>query len=627
MPVKGMGVQVPPRTQTIRTCRGPGSPGPCSFLVVPTGSNCLPVSVRVVIVEVMFSPYGQNELLLSMFDALVGDGADLEPVRTAFESTKGDFAAKFTAAVQARLAEMAVPELYIDLPDRPEELRKSELDALVRPAAEGFLRSYPTKAELVDQVRLIRRRQERRPAWIPRVDRNGEPLSAPETDPADDDARPERPLVVSTLAELGDVTVLLPAGTEDRPELTMEPGGIGEWEAALCTLLGITFDTGPAATIPIDAQSNEALVPEEVRWWPTEPGPAPSAAQDPGVASELLATSATLGGLPVIDSSPGTDEVEEAVAAALVSAGDWRYSARWLLDTWDPGPDVHMLTTARAAIAGWADDGHSGLIVYVYGGALHGLEGLIGLPAPLHSYLLCITRSPDGTDTVETVHRMALSCPGDNWCHRGGCPDTDFPEAAALLRSTATAGHAAEAADREDSWASETYQRLYGASGMDEDASDVLEYLEATLSSAGWVELGRATWEGGLEDSLLRRGEHCLTASYDPVTRQIRLTDGKPELEMHLQMLAEDGLLTEIDGRETIDTSETARQQWSTELLTAAEDLLRERINELQTLAVPIQGALLGQHPHADGTLRGPESTSLTERQLTTLLRAAGLLP
>jgi hypothetical protein len=125
------------------------------------------MSVAVVIVVVMFSAYNQNDLMLSMMGTLVGDGVDLEPVRKAFESAKGDFTAKFTAAVQARMAQLVVPEVFIDLPEHPEDLRKADLEALVRPAADGFLRSYPTKDELLDQADRIRRRQERRPAWIP----------------------------------------------------------------------------------------------------------------------------------------------------------------------------------------------------------------------------------------------------------------------------------------------------------------------------------------------------------------------------------------------------------------------------------------------------------------------------
>jgi hypothetical protein len=513
--------------------------------------------------------------------------------------------------------------LFIDVPEHPEELRKADLEALVRPAAGGFLRSYPTKDDLLEEANRIRWRQERRPPWIPRVDRNGTPMAEPATDTFDVEARPERPLTVTALAELGDVTVLLPAEAEERPELAMSPGGIGEWEAALCTVLGVTSERGPATTVPIDAQANEALVPEDVRWWSTEPVRSLPAAQDPGVASELLATSTSLGGLAVTDD---THQGHEALAIALGTAGDWRYSARWLLDAWGPGDDARTLVSARAAIAGWADEGRSGLIVYVYGGALHATEGLIGVPGPLHSYLLCVSRSADGTDTVDTVHRAILSCPGEYWCHRGGCPDGDFLEAAALLTSIVNAGDVADVADGDGGWAEETYQRLYGTSGADEYTEGVLDHLEAVLSSAGWVELDRSTWEGGMEESLLRRGEHCVTASYDPVTRQLRLVDGKPELEAMLQLLADDGVLTGEDDHETVDISERAVQQWGAEFLTAAEDLLRGRINEMRQLTVPVQGALLGLHPHADGTLRTPESTTLAERQLTALLHTAGLL-
>ncbi|MDG4762569.1 hypothetical protein O7632_00335 [Solwaraspora sp. WMMD406] len=123
----------------------------------------------------MFNAFMQNEQLLSMLEIVAGDHVDLEPVRKAFEQTRGDFRAKFTAAVQARLAQSAVPEVFIDLPEHPAELRKSDLEALVRPAADGFLRSHPSKQELLTQVGRIRRRQERRPAWIPRVDRDGNP--------------------------------------------------------------------------------------------------------------------------------------------------------------------------------------------------------------------------------------------------------------------------------------------------------------------------------------------------------------------------------------------------------------------------------------------------------------------
>ncbi len=565
----------------------------------------------------------QNELLLSMLTTVAGDDVDLEPARKAFEETRGDFRAKFTAAVQARLAQSAVPEVFIDLPEHPELLRKSDLEALIRPAVDGFLHSYPSKEELLTQVGRIRRRQERRPTWIPRVDRDGNPIISARVSPSEDEREPDRPLPITALSELGAATTMLPAAGQERPELAMASGGIGEWESALFTFLGLA-DAAPATTITIDATANQSLIPADVRWWSPDPVQPVPAAQDRGVASELLATSPTLGGLPVIENSP---ERYEIVVDALAAVGDWRHSPRWTLETWDPGDNTATLALAHAAIAGWADERRSGFVVFVYGGAMHTNEGLVGVPSPLHSYVLVATRSADGTDTVDTVHRVNLTCPGENWCHRGGCPGHDVPELAALLMPAVTRGHVAEAAgDSTDGRWGDSYHRLYGdGEGLDY-ANRVLEHLTLTLARHGWAELTGSTWEGGLEQTLLRRGEHCLTAAYDPITRQVQLINGKAELELTLDMLADDGVLTNDDGQDTIDTSEEATARWGAELLTAATDLLAGRINELPQLVAPIQVTMLGLHPHADGLLRGPEAPALVERQLETLLLTTGVL-
>jgi hypothetical protein len=564
----------------------------------------------------------RNEYLLATMEMMVGDDVGLEAARIAFETTPGNFRAKFTAAVQARLAQSAAPEVFIEIPEFPDQLRKVELEALVRPAAVGFLRSYPSKDELLDQVASIRRRQQTLPAWIPRIDRGGIPLPVPGTED-EGEGEPDRLLVVSALSELGDITIMLPGAGWERPELAMATGGIGEWESALYTVLGLIGTPSPDVTIALDAGANEALVPDEVRWWTSEPPRSVSACQDPGVASELLATSAILGGLPVVDTTP---QAFDAVADALGGSGDWRYSPRWLLEAWDPGDGVASLVTARAAIAGWADESLSGVIVYVYGGVLRADEGLVGVPGSLHSYLLAVTRSADGTDGVVTVHRVILSCPGEGWCHRGGCPDPGFPLAAPLLTQIVTAADTAGVAAGRGGWATESYQRLYGDVGEPECADSVLEQMTAMLSSAGWVELEQFTWEGGLGQSLLRRGEYCLEAVYDPVTRQIQLVDGKSELDAALQLLAEDGVLTESDGREILETSEAACERWGTELLAAADDLLHGRIKERPDLAEPIQATVLGLHPHADGTLVGPEAFTLADHQLGILLHTAGVL-
>jgi hypothetical protein len=190
------------------------------------GSNCAVAVGAAGYVVVPFSAYSQNDLLLSMMRTLVRDDVDWEQVRQAFESTRGDFTAKFTAAVQARLAQLVVPEVFIDLPEHPEELRNSGLEALVRPAADGFLRSYPNKDELLDQAERIRRRQERRPAWIPRLDRDGRPIPGPEANSADVEVHPRTPAGGHRprRTRRRDRPAACPA--EERAELAMAPAGL-----------------------------------------------------------------------------------------------------------------------------------------------------------------------------------------------------------------------------------------------------------------------------------------------------------------------------------------------------------------------------------------------------------------
>ncbi|MFF4416184.1 hypothetical protein ACFYY8_26985 [Streptosporangium sp. NPDC001559] len=156
--------------------------------------------------------------------------------------------------------------------------------------------------------------------------------------------------------------------------------------------------------------------------------------------------------------------------------------------------DVGVLATARAAIAGLAEEGRSGLVVYVYGGALHHIEGLLATPGPLHSYLLCVSRSADGTDTIDRVHRVVLSCPGENWCHRGGCSTAEFPEADWLLASLVTMGDIAGVADQDEGRSGNAYWQLYGTGGAAHYSDSVLDCLEVELAGASWVPLERSTW-------------------------------------------------------------------------------------------------------------------------------------
>jgi hypothetical protein len=508
---------------------------------------------------------------------------------------------------------MARPEVSIDVPVNPEQLRKPELDALVRPAAIGFLSEYVTKADLLDALARIQRRAEQRPAWVPVVDPHGEPI---ERAADNDEVLPPRFVEVVGFPELGSIRVQLPESYDDRPELAMAPSGIGELEAVLYTLLIAAADEDTSLDVKLDADANEALVPEGERWWSREPVRSRTAADDPGVASELLATCETLGGRTVEDN---TDAALEAVTTALAGAGDWRHGRRWVLDVWGPGDDTATRAVARATLAGWALGGRSGLVAYVYGGALHGELGLLDEPTPLHSYVLCVERAADGTGMVEGVYRLNLGCPGSHWCHRGGCDGITSnvvdEELAGIVRQGLAASDDLEA-----------YQRLYGAGAEDGFVDTVLDHADAVLSAAGWQELERSTWEGGMEELLLRRGPHCLLVSYDPVTRQVRMGDGRNELEMTLQLLADDGLLIGEEGSERVDVSADAAGRWDDDLLTAAEDFLRGRIAKLPMGDKTAQAAMLGLHPHADGSLVSPNSGELTDAQLEQMFRGIGVL-
>lgn len=227
----------PSRAATLPACRANRARYVVSTWYSPTMKRCgrlCPTST----VTLMFDAYSQNDLLLSMLTTIAGEKVDLKVAEKAFAATRGDFRAKFTAAMETRMAQLAVPEVFVELPLDPAVLLKADLEKLVRPVAASFLRSHPSKDELLDQATRIRLRQERRPAWIPRLDTDRRPIpSRPSS--GDDETPPERLLVVATLPELGEVTVRLPESWAERPELSMSPGGIGEWEAALFALLGV----------------------------------------------------------------------------------------------------------------------------------------------------------------------------------------------------------------------------------------------------------------------------------------------------------------------------------------------------------------------------------------------------
>ncbi|HEY3477895.1 MAG TPA: hypothetical protein VGL02_03260, partial [Streptomyces sp.] len=225
-------------------------------------------------------------------------------------------------------------------------------------------------------------------------------------------------------------------------------------------------------------------------------------------------------------------------------------------------------------------------------GGFTGEDGLNGTPLPLHSQLLCITRSSASDDTIGVVHRLGFACPGESWCRRGGCGTPATTELDGDLLPVVTAGQAADLAIGDSGRVWDDYRRRYGTGSVFVDeAETVLDCAEWLLSRMGWKEVERSEWEGGLENLLVRRGRTCLLVGYDPTTRQLRLDDGMPSFEMLVDTAEED----DVPPPDDLDV-----EPWPGE---------------------PRQISLLGLHPHADGRLHGPASVELVEKQLTMLLR------
>src|SRR5262249_58482025 len=106
-------------------------------------------------------------------EMLYGERADADAAEQAFNSVDGTFLERITAAVNMLIRPHLKPERFIKIPENPGRMTRPDLDALVRPVADGFLRSQPTKDELLSQIRRIARRQASRPPSVPRTDSPG----------------------------------------------------------------------------------------------------------------------------------------------------------------------------------------------------------------------------------------------------------------------------------------------------------------------------------------------------------------------------------------------------------------------------------------------------------------------
>lgn len=115
--------------------------------------------------------WGRNEYARDTAEAAVEtvtDG-DMAAAEEAFNATSGSFAEKFVAAVKAAAFSRVEyeTEKHVCIPDNPESLTVPALDALVRPFADGFLRSQLSKPELLRALAAVDRRQRRHAEWAP----------------------------------------------------------------------------------------------------------------------------------------------------------------------------------------------------------------------------------------------------------------------------------------------------------------------------------------------------------------------------------------------------------------------------------------------------------------------------
>src|SRR5262249_41737859 len=153
-----------------------------------------------------------------------------------FSSTDGTFFERITAAINALVRPHLKPERFIEIPDNPQQRTRADLEALVRPVAEGFLRSQPTTDELLFQLRQIAPRQAARPNWMPRTEHAA--IAETGAESSEDASRPVS-VTLSGFPELGEVTIAAPAYYVDLmyPADSTHPAVL---QLALLTVFGVT---------------------------------------------------------------------------------------------------------------------------------------------------------------------------------------------------------------------------------------------------------------------------------------------------------------------------------------------------------------------------------------------------
>jgi hypothetical protein len=491
----------------------------------------------------MRTPFHDNELLLSAMELFTWEGADIDAAERAFAGTRGDFRAKLTAALQAVTVAQLTPERFVEIPANPESLSKAELWPLVEPNV-GFIRSGASKTELVDALSSIRRRQERRPAWMPRTPDSVARL-AEDGDAVGDDSWPaftRVPLTLTGLPELGPVVAEVPSWYEE-PVYAPDALTASAVQLALLIALGIGPDprTDQTATVqePIPDPFGFAVDGAEA-----DAHACLSAAGGHAAVIELLATTATLGCVPVSD-----EDSEDTALDVLASAGDWWHSPAIVLDCNSPFGDWARRTIARCSAAGWANAESRGTgFVILTDAVATDSEGSVGAGgSDLHRFMLWWELPGDDESeagsaveaqldlSTGTLHRLVLHCPGEYRCLRDECPSVgaaDIDLIMALIAGKATAVASMLAGG---DWATDAYlQTLVDGDdpGVYEQPGAIMWIVEQTLADCGWQAASHGFWETGDVDRLLYRDGHVILVRHHLAERALSVLDGIEELEL-----------------------------------------------------------------------------------------------
>lgn len=500
-----------------------------------------------------------NNLLLTAMGLFTGEGVDLDAAERAFAGTRGDFHAKLTAALRTVTVARLKPERFIEIPDNPESLSKADLSALVEPNVE-FIRSNASKADLLDALESIRHRQESRPAWMPRTP-DSVACPAEHGDATKGDglwpAFTRVPLTLTGLSELGPVAAEVPSWYEDpvhAPDALTETAV----QLALLTALGIGPDPSTDQVVrvqdPIPSPFGFAVDSAEA-----STGAALSAADGPAAVIELLATTATLGGVPVLE-----EDDESAGLDVLASAGDWWHSPAIVLDRHFPFSGEARRTVARCSAAGWAsaDSGSTGFVILAEALAADS-EGLVGAGgSDLHRFMLWWELGGDsepegGSDGGErlglsagTLHRLVLHCPGEDYCLRDGCPPVDAIDIDLLVARIVDKATAVASMLTGGDWATRAYlQTLVDGDdpGVYEEPGQIMWIAERALAECGWQAASQGVWETGDVDRLLYRDGHVVLVRHHLAERALSVQDGMEELRVLRDMVEEDEALAAQD--------------------------------------------------------------------------------